>query len=109
MNTVEQYLASLNDDARAAVEQIRSIAAREIGGEESISYGIIGIKRAGKPVMYIGGFPKHVSIYPVPPGDKNFEELIKPYRAGKGTLKFLLQDKLPLKVIRAIVRAHADK
>lgn len=107
--TVAQYVAALEPGTREAVEKIRAIAAKEIGGEESISYGVIGIKRDGRPVMYVGGYAKHVSIYPIPTGDRDFEEAIAPFRAGKGTLKFSLAEELPIELIREIVRAHARK
>ena len=46
-----------------------------------------------------------------PAGSEAFQRQIKPYVDGKGTLKFPLDEPLPIKLIERVVKLHlqADK
>jgi uncharacterized protein YdhG (YjbR/CyaY superfamily) len=47
-----------------------------------------------------------VSLYPVPAGSEAFERQIAKYAGGKGTVKFPLDEPLPLKLIERVVKLH---
>jgi uncharacterized protein YdhG (YjbR/CyaY superfamily) len=72
--------------------------------DEVISYNIPTFKIDGKYVVYFAGYKAHVSIYPVPDGDASLAEMVAPYRAGKGTLRFPLGKPLPTEVITSVVK-----
>lgn len=105
---VDEYLANFSGEARKRLDTIRKMIKKEIPqGEEVISYGIPTIKIEGKYVIYFAGFPNHISIYPLPQDEKLREE-IKPYIAGKGTLKFPLNKPMPLELVEKVIKAKFE-
>ena len=55
-------------------------------------------------VVYFSGWKRHVSVYPIPDtsGDAALERELKPFIAGKGTLKFALDKPLPIELIQRV-------
>lgn len=108
--TVEQYLSTLTDEARVAVQHIRALIHEMVpDGQDCISYGIAAVKLDGSIVLHYSGWKQHVSVYPIPPGSVAFEKRIAPYVAGKGTLKFPLSEPLPFPIIGEIISAHVKR
>jgi len=102
--TVDEYLAPLPDDKRAALERLRKIirsAAPE--AEECISYGVPSYKFNG----YLVGFAaaaKHCSFYP---GGRPVEYLkadLKAYDISKGTIRFQPDKPLPVALVKKLVK-----
>ena len=58
----------------------------------------------GKNLIHFAGWKNHVSMYPTPEGTDAFNKAISKYAGGKGTTKFPLDEPLPLKLIRQIVK-----
>ncbi|HSM45860.1 MAG TPA: DUF1801 domain-containing protein [Acidimicrobiia bacterium] len=75
---------------------------------EKISYRIATPTLGGRYFAYMAGFEGHVSIYPVTtlPG---LDDAIAPYRSGKGTLKFPLDQPIPYALIGRVVAALAER
>jgi uncharacterized protein YdhG (YjbR/CyaY superfamily) len=84
------------------VRQTIKAAAPSAG--ETISYGIPTFTLNGKYLIYFAGWKHHISIYPIPVGDDAFNQEVAPYVSGKGTLKFPIDQPLPLKLISKIVK-----
>ena len=100
--TVDEYLASFSPEARKVLEEVRAaIRAAVPGTEERISYGIPTFTLGGRYVVYFSGWKHHVAVYPIPEleTDDPLTREIAPYRAGKGTLRFGLDEPLPLELI----------
>lgn len=106
--TVQEYLARLPEGTREVVDEIRRIAADTLGSPtESISYDMPAFSVADRRVVHIGGWAKHVSLYPVPSaGDLQAD--LAPYLSGKGTLKFPVSGAIPYDLIRRIIRSLGD-
>ena len=104
--TVEEYLATVPPSSRATFDELRSILRSVLPDAiESISYGIPVFKVNGAVVVWIAGFARHCSIYPI--GTRVGEELadeIAPYVSGKGTLRFAADRRLPVALIEQVVR-----
>lgn len=99
-DTVESYLAEFPDDVRAIINQARhAIRAALPEATERISYGIIRFDVAGRHAVYLGGWKKHLGMYPVPVAKGKFERELAPYRAKKDTLHFPYAGTLPLELI----------
>jgi uncharacterized protein YdhG (YjbR/CyaY superfamily) len=106
--TVEEYLAQLPEGARVVVDEIRRIAAETLPDPtESMSYDMPTFSVAGRRIVHIGGWAKHVSLYPSPSGD-DVQADLAPYLAGKGTLKFPLSGPIPYDLIARIIRSLGD-
>ncbi len=103
--SVAQYVASLPPETQAALGALRA-AVREGSPEatERLSYGMIGCRRHGRYLLYLGGFKRHVGLYPVTAGlAEAFGEALAPYRSGKATLRFLHGRPFPHELVRRIV------
>jgi uncharacterized protein YdhG (YjbR/CyaY superfamily) len=108
--TVDQYLASFSPGVRAILEQIRRrIRAAVPQAEERISYHIAAFAVDGRDLVYMAGWKRHVSIYPVPSVDGELERQLRPYLTGKGTLKFPLGDPIPYDLIERVASRLADE
>jgi uncharacterized protein YdhG (YjbR/CyaY superfamily) len=99
--TVDAYVESFPPAVRVALEQVRRGLHEAItGAGETISYDIPTLTIDGVAVVYFAGWKKHVSLYPVPDGDAEFDELVAPYRSGASTAKFPLAEPIPVDVVR---------
>ena len=107
--SVGEYIASFPADVAPVLEGVRrAVHAAVPGAGESISYGMAAITLDGTPLLYFAGWKRHVSLYPVPAGDAEFERRLEPYRSAKSTLKFLLSEPVPTDLIAEVARRHAE-
>jgi uncharacterized protein YdhG (YjbR/CyaY superfamily) len=106
--SVDEYIASFPADVQAVLGQVRrAILGAVPGAGEAISYRIAAVTLDGAPLLYFAGWKRHVSLYPVPAGDAEFERALEPYRAAKSTLRFPLSQPVPLDLIARVARRHA--
>jgi uncharacterized protein YdhG (YjbR/CyaY superfamily) len=99
-NSVEEYIASFPTGMQDILQEIRRRCHSAVpDAGEVISYGIPTITLDGKYVVYFAGWAHHISVYPLPSGDVDFQAEIAPYRAAKGTLKFPLNKPMPYGLI----------
>jgi uncharacterized protein YdhG (YjbR/CyaY superfamily) len=54
-------------------------------------------------LVYFSAFKYHIGFYGLPEGDAAFQAVLTPYKAGKGTLQFPLNEPMPLDLITQIV------
>jgi uncharacterized protein YdhG (YjbR/CyaY superfamily) len=103
--TVDEYIASFPKETQEALEEVRalikSIAPDAI---ENISYQIAAFRVNGKNFVSIAGWKEHISMYPIPAGSEAFNKQIAKYMSGRGTLKFPLDEPLPLKLIEKAIK-----
>lgn len=102
---VDRYISNYTGEARTRLEQMRELVLAEAPqAVESISYGLVGYKLNGKPLVYFGGFPKHTGFYATPNGHEAFQEDFAKYKQGKGSVQFPLDQPLPLDLVRRVVQ-----
>ncbi|NJC95125.1 MAG: hypothetical protein C3F07_20640 [Anaerolineales bacterium] len=105
--SIDDYIAACPEESRAYLEQIRKlIQSLAPDAKEKISYQIAAFELNGRNLIHFAGWKRHVSLYPIPAGNEAFERQISKYAAGKGTLKFPLDEPLPLKLIGRIIKLH---
>jgi uncharacterized protein YdhG (YjbR/CyaY superfamily) len=105
--TIDEYIGTFPHETQKRLVEVQStIQAVVPNAREKISYRIAAFELNGKNLIYFAGWKKHISIYPIPPGDKSFNQAIAQYADGKGTLKFPLDKPLPLELIRKVVEFH---
>ena len=107
--SVDEYLAALPEGARVVVDEIRRIAAETLpGSTETISYDMPTFSVEGRRIVHVGGWAKHVSLYPSP-SDDDLQADMALYLSGKGTLKFPLSSPIPYDLIARIIRSLGDE
>ena len=107
--SIDEYIAACPPDSQDYLQEIRKLIRRLVpDAKERISYQMAAFERNGKNLIHFAGWKKHVSLYPVPAGSEAFERQIAKYVDGKGTVKFLLDEPLPIKLIERVVKLHLE-
>ena len=107
--SIDEYIAACPPDSQEYLRQIRKLIHSLVpDAKERISYQIAAFERNGKNIIHFAGWKKHVSLYPVPAGSEAFERQIAKYVDGKGTVKFPLDEPLPIKLIERVVKLHLE-
>lgn len=108
-NSVDEYLATMPDATRKKLDEVRALIREELPkADEVIAYQIPTYKVDGVSVIHFAGWKEHFSLYPV--GEdfvETFPAEAKKYLLSKGTIRFPLKDKVPVALIRKIVRLRA--
>lgn len=104
--TVDEYLARVSDDQRAALQRLRKqILAVIPTAEECISYQLPAFRYEGKILVWMGAGAKHCAFYPGGLVDQ-FEDDLADYETSKGTIRFQPDAPLPAALVRKIVKAR---
>ncbi|QIG39827.1 DUF1801 domain-containing protein [Microbacterium sp. 4R-513] len=114
MGTVDDYLAELAPEDRAAVERVYAIARDEVpGAEQGTGYGMPALVYRGKPLLSVKRTQKHIGIYPFSP---EAVSAVADAVAGvpetgldKGTVRFQPGHPLPDDLVRALVVARKEQ
>ncbi len=108
--TVQDYLDQFDQPVIGKLNTLRQlIKAASPKAVESINYGLIGYKLHGKPLVYIGGFKKHIGLYATPNGHAAFQQEFAPYKQGKGSVQFPLDEALPLELVKKVVQYRSQQ
>ena len=102
--TVDEYLDALPDDARVAMEGIRSSIRSVVPGiGETISYQMPTFTLDGRPLVHVAAWKKHIGLYPLPPLEGALAEDIAPYRAATDTMRLPLGGEIPVELVQRVV------
>lgn len=101
--SIDEYIAGFPEETREVLGELRAlIRTAAPGATEKMSYAIPTYYLSGN-LVHFAGYEKHVGFYPGASGMAAFEEELKPYKRGKGSVQFPLGEPLPAGVIRRIV------
>jgi uncharacterized protein YdhG (YjbR/CyaY superfamily) len=110
-NSVEDYLAPLPEEQRAALEKLRkTIKAAAPKATETISYQMPAFKQDGRFLVSYAAFKDHCSLYPA--SYAVMEALgddLEPYFSGKGTLRFQADRPIPAALVKKIVELRLEE
>lgn len=103
---VDEYMSTLPDDRRVVMEELRH-AIRNTAPEatEAISYNMPAFRLGGRFLVSYQAFARHYSLFPW--SDAMAEELgeaLRPYAVGKGTIRFPVDEAIPLGLVAEVVR-----
>jgi uncharacterized protein YdhG (YjbR/CyaY superfamily) len=106
--TIDDYLAGLSDDKRAALGQLRkTIRAVAPKAEECISYRLPAFRLHGKMLVAFGAAANHCAFYPMSSSTvEAFKDELKEYKTSKGTIRFQADKPLPAALVRKLVKAR---
>ncbi len=107
--SVDEYIRSFPAPTRKILRELRAAmrqAAPDAG--EKISYGIPTLFQNGTLVHY-AAYEKHIGLYGAPRSPRELDRRLQKYRTGKGTLQFPIDRKLPLALVRQIVRLRVKE
>jgi uncharacterized protein YdhG (YjbR/CyaY superfamily) len=108
--TVDDYISSFPPDVQQVLDEVRrTMHATVPGAGETISYNMPTLTLHGRPLVHFAGWRRHVSVYPIPDGDEEYETQLAPYRSGASTAKFPLRKPVPAHLIARITQLLAER
>jgi uncharacterized protein YdhG (YjbR/CyaY superfamily) len=105
--TIDEYLAPLSKDQRAALQKLRKIIrAAAPKAEECISYGLAAFRQNGMLVGF-GASANHCAFYLMSATTiAAHKGLLEGYDTSKGTIRFSPDEPLPAALVRKLVKAR---
>ena len=104
--SIDEYLAGVSDEKRAALQQLRKTILGVIPkAEECISYQMPAFRHEGRVLVYFAAAANHCAFYPG--GMVNeFKDDLEGYETSKGTIRFQPERPIPASLVRRIVKAR---
>ena len=106
--SIESYFAGLNEDQRAALQELReTIAAAVPEAEEGIAWSMPAFKVGGRAFVGYAAFKDHYSFLPMSVAaiEAHRDELGE-HVTGKGTISFGYGRRLPVRLVKKLVRTR---
>jgi uncharacterized protein YdhG (YjbR/CyaY superfamily) len=103
-HSINEYIATFPEEIQAILQEIREIVkAAAPDAEEKISYQMPTFFLKGN-LVHFAAFKNHIGFYPTPSGVEAFKEEIARYQGAKGSIRFPLDEPMPLDLIARIVK-----
>lgn len=101
---VENYVSQFKGEALTRLNRLRQLTRETVPeAAESFSYGLIGYKYKGRPLVYYGGFKNHIGFYATPNGHEAFASEFSKYKQGKGSVQLPLNEELPYELVKRVL------
>jgi uncharacterized protein YdhG (YjbR/CyaY superfamily) len=101
--TIDDYIRNFPPETQAILQELRK-AVRQAApeAEETISYQMPAFRLNGI-LVYFAAAKKHIGFYPTGSAVDAFKGEIEQYRWSKGTIRFPMDQPLPLDLVKRIV------
>lgn len=104
IKTINQYIKLFPKNTQQKLIQLRStIKESAPQAQEKINYQMPTFYLHGN-LVHFAGYKNHIGFYPTPSGIKAFAKELANYQSSKGAVQFPLDEKLPLALIKKIVK-----
>jgi uncharacterized protein YdhG (YjbR/CyaY superfamily) len=102
--SIDEYIAAFPADVQERLRQMRAVI-REAAPEaqEKMSYQMPTFFLHGN-LVHFAAFKNHIGFYPAPRGIEAFKDELAAYEGAKGSVRFPLDQPLPLDLVRRIVQ-----
>lgn len=106
---IDEYIASFPENVQRKLRDLRK-AIRESAPEaaEGISYGMPAFKLNG-PLVYFAAFKNHIGFYPTGSAVTHFQKELSPYKQGKGSVQFPIEQPVPLDLVKRMVEFRVNE
>ena len=105
--SIDDYLAPLSPEKRAALEQLRrAIQSAAPRAEECISYNVPGFRLGGRLLVSFGAAANHCAFYPGAAPIRTHRSDLKSYSTSTGTVRFPIDQPLPAALVRKLVKTR---
>ncbi len=103
VRTMDDYICTFPGDIQIILQKIREVI-REVapGAMEVLSYGMPAFCLNGKRMVYFAAHTNHIGFYALPTANEAFKKEIAPYKHGKGSIQFPLNEPIPYQLVRMI-------
>ncbi len=102
--SIDEYIATFPEDVQKILQELRAtIQACAPDAKEKISYQMPTFDLEGN-LVHFAAFKNHIGLYPTPSGTEAFKDQISIYQGAKGSIKFPIDEPLPMGLIKDIVQ-----
>ena len=107
--SVDTYIEAAPRESRAKLTQLRKIIKSSAPlADERISYGMPYYAYKGR-LAYFALAKAHIGLYIPTPVVAEYKEELKDYETSKATIRFPLDEKLPVRLIQKLIKARVKK
>ncbi|OIQ21106.1 MAG: hypothetical protein BM557_04960 [Flavobacterium sp. MedPE-SWcel] len=112
--TVDDYIANQSEEAQGVLQELRAIIkeavpdALELPNYKVPSFTLIRETKPEQQIM-IAAYAKFISFYPFPAVVEQFEDELKDYKHGKGSVSFPFNKPLPKELIIKMIQFRKDE
>lgn len=108
--TIDEYIAQFPPEVQQKLQEMRAVI-KEAAPEatEAIAYQMPTFKLDGKNLVHFAAFKGHIGFFPTPSGIEAFGKELEPFRTGKGTIRFGLQEPIPFDLVKKVVLARVKE
>ncbi|HEX2847893.1 MAG TPA: DUF1801 domain-containing protein [Chitinophagaceae bacterium] len=102
--SIDEYISRFPKHVQTILEEVRTVIKETApDAEETIKYDMPTFTLNGN-LVYFAAFKNHIGFYPAPTNDETFSKDLSPYKTGKGSVQFPLDQPMPHQLIRKIVK-----
>jgi uncharacterized protein YdhG (YjbR/CyaY superfamily) len=106
---IDEYIGSFPEDIQQILEKVRTIIQTSAPeAKEDIKYAMPTFVLNGN-LVHFAAFKNHIGFYPAPTGTEAFKADLAPYKTGKGSIQFQLDEPIPYDLIKKIVLFRVDE
>jgi uncharacterized protein YdhG (YjbR/CyaY superfamily) len=103
-NSIDEYIATFPAETQKILQALRAtIKAAAPDADEKISYQMPTFALKGN-LVHFAAHKNHIGFYPTPSGIEAFKQELSIYEGAKGSIRFPIEEPLPLDLIRKIVK-----
>jgi len=103
-SSINEYIATFPKEFQGKLEELRQVIKEAAPqAKEAISYQMPAFKLNGN-LVWFAAYKNHIGFYPTALGIEKFRDKLSAYETSKGTVKFPLNEPLPIDLIKDIVR-----
>ena len=107
--SIDEYIAAFPEEVQARLQALRAtIKAAAPDAQEKISYQMPTFALQGN-LVHFAAFKNHIGFYPAPSGIQAFEDDLAIYGNAKGSVRFPLDQPLPLDLVSRIVKYRVEE
>lgn len=108
LTSFDEYLATVPEDRRPALSELReAIRAAAPEATETIAYNMPAFRTHGQFLVSYAAFKAHYSLFPASGAVvEALGDEVRPYLAGKGTIRFGADEAIPTATVTKIVKVR---
>lgn len=106
---IDEYIAEFPEDVQAVLAKVRATIRKAApDAEEAIKYRIPTFVMNGN-LVHFAAFKNHLGFYPAPSAIEKFARELSAYEGAKGSVRFPLDQPMPLALIEKVVKFRVQE